>query len=83
MSVHEPLTPTQDLAIRESQKPVQYLFHAVEFPILRQSGMGITALAGKKLSPEMVVPIRWGDMGGMGNVNSTYYFRYFDVARHY
>jgi acyl-CoA thioester hydrolase len=35
----------------------------------------------KKLTHEMVIPIRWGDMDAMGHVNNTTYFRYFEVAR--
>ncbi len=37
--------------------------------------------ADKKLTHEMVIPIRWGDMDAMGHVNSTVYFRYFEIAR--
>ena len=35
----------------------------------------------KKLTYEMVIPIRWGDMDAMGHVNNTIYFRYFEVIR--
>jgi len=35
----------------------------------------------KKLTYEMVIPIRWGDMDAMGHVNNTIYFRYFEVVR--
>ena len=35
----------------------------------------------KKLSLEMVIPIRWGDMDAMGHVNNTLYFRYFETIR--
>ncbi len=35
----------------------------------------------KKLTHEMVIPIRWGDMDAMGHVNNTVYFRYFDIVR--
>lgn len=35
----------------------------------------------KKLTHEMRVPVRWGDMDAMGHVNNTVYFRYFEVAR--
>jgi acyl-CoA thioester hydrolase len=35
----------------------------------------------KKLTLEMVMPIRWGDMDAMGHVNNTLYFRYFEVIR--
>ena len=37
--------------------------------------------AEKKLTNEMVIPVRWGDMDAMGHVNNTVYFRYFEVAR--
>ena len=35
----------------------------------------------KKLTLEMVIPIRWGDMDAMGHVNNTIYFRYLEIAR--
>ena len=35
----------------------------------------------KKLTLEMVIPIRWGDMDAMGHVNNTIYFRYLEVVR--
>lgn len=35
----------------------------------------------KKLTYEMVMPIRWGDMDAMGHVNNTVYFRYMEVIR--
>lgn len=35
----------------------------------------------KKLTLEMLVPIRWGDMDAMGHVNNTIYFRYMEVVR--
>ncbi len=35
----------------------------------------------KKLTHEMVIPIRWGDMDAMGHVNNTVYFRYFELVR--
>ena len=35
----------------------------------------------KKLTHELVIPIRWGDMDAMGHVNNTVYFRYLEVAR--
>ncbi len=35
----------------------------------------------KKLTYEMVIPIRWGDMDAMGHVNNTVYFRYFEIVR--
>jgi acyl-CoA thioester hydrolase len=35
----------------------------------------------KKLTHQMVIPIRWGDMDLMGHVNNTVYFRYFEIAR--
>ena len=35
----------------------------------------------KKLTFEMVIPIRWGDMDAMGHVNNAMYFRYLEVVR--
>ena len=35
----------------------------------------------KKLTHEMVIPIRRGDMDAMGHVNNTVYFRYLEQAR--
>ena len=35
----------------------------------------------KKLSLEMVIPIRWGDMDAMGHLNNASYFRYLETAR--
>jgi acyl-CoA thioester hydrolase len=35
----------------------------------------------KKLTLEMVIPIRWGDMDAMGHVNNTIYFRYLETIR--
>ena len=35
----------------------------------------------KKLTHEMVIPIRWGDMDAMGHVNNTIYFRYIEIIR--
>ncbi len=35
----------------------------------------------KKLTHEMVIPIRWGDMDPMGHVNNTLYFRYMEIVR--
>jgi acyl-CoA thioester hydrolase len=37
--------------------------------------------AEKKLTLEMVIPIRWGDMDPMGHVNNTLYFRYLEIVR--
>ncbi|MFO1340590.1 MAG: acyl-CoA thioesterase [Burkholderiaceae bacterium] len=37
--------------------------------------------AEKKLTYEMVIPMRWGDMDAMGHVNNTVYFRYFEIVR--
>jgi acyl-CoA thioester hydrolase len=37
--------------------------------------------AEKKLTHEMTIPIRWGDMDAMGHVNNAMYFRYMEVAR--
>jgi len=34
----------------------------------------------KKLTLEMVIPIRWGDMDAMGHVNNTIYFRYLEIV---
>ena len=35
----------------------------------------------KKLTFEMVIPIRWGDMDAMGHVNNTLYVRYLEIVR--
>ncbi len=35
----------------------------------------------KKLTLEMVIPIRWGDMDAMGHVNNAIYFRYIETVR--
>jgi acyl-CoA thioester hydrolase len=35
----------------------------------------------KKLTYEVVIPIRWGDMDAMGHVNNTVYFRYLEIVR--
>ena len=35
----------------------------------------------KKLTNELVIPIRWGDMDAMGHVNNTLYFRYMEIVR--
>ena len=35
----------------------------------------------KKLTLEMTIPIRWGDMDTMGHVNNTLYFRYMEIVR--
>ena len=43
--------------------------------------MRIEVPATKKLTHEMVIPIRWGDMDAMGRVNNTIYFRYFEIVR--
>jgi len=37
--------------------------------------------ADKKLTHEMVIPMRWGDMDAMGHVNNTIYFRYIEITR--
>ena len=37
--------------------------------------------AEKRLTFEMVIPIRWGDMDAMGHVNNTLYLRYMEVVR--
>jgi acyl-CoA thioester hydrolase len=43
--------------------------------------MRFTVPEHKRLTHEMVIPIRWGDMDAMGHVNNTIYFRYLEVAR--
>ena len=43
--------------------------------------MRFTVPHEKKLTHEMVIPIRWGDMDAMGHVNNTIYFRYFEIVR--
>ena len=35
----------------------------------------------KKLTHELIIPIRWGDMDAMGHVNNTIYFRYIEIIR--
>ncbi len=35
----------------------------------------------RKLIFTTTIPIRWGDMDGMGHVNNTVYFRYMEQAR--
>ena len=35
----------------------------------------------KKLTHEMTIPIRWGDMDALGHVNNTLYFRYMEIVR--
>ncbi|MES2957313.1 MAG: thioesterase family protein [Pseudomonadota bacterium] len=35
----------------------------------------------KRLTHQMRMPIRWGDMDAMGHVNNTLYFRYMEVVR--
>jgi acyl-CoA thioester hydrolase len=35
----------------------------------------------KKLTLEMAIPIRWGDMDAMGHVNNTLYFRFMEIVR--
>ncbi|HSI48105.1 MAG TPA: acyl-CoA thioesterase [Ideonella sp.] len=37
--------------------------------------------AEKKLTCEMRIPIRWGDMDLMGHVNNAMYFRYLETVR--
>ena len=37
--------------------------------------------AEKKLTHELRIPVRWGDLDAMGHVNNTVYFRYFEIAR--
>jgi acyl-CoA thioester hydrolase len=43
--------------------------------------MRLVVPADKRLTNEMVIPIRWGDMDAMGHVNNTIYFRYFETLR--
>ena len=43
--------------------------------------MRFTVPDDKKLTYEMRIPIRWGDMDAMGHVNNTVYFRYLEVIR--
>ena len=43
--------------------------------------MRFTLPEEKKLTFEMVIPIRWGDMDAMGHVNNTLYFRYIEIIR--
>ncbi len=43
--------------------------------------MRFTVPVDKKLTLEMVIPVRWGDMDAMGHVNNTLYFRYLEIAR--
>ena len=35
----------------------------------------------KRLTYEMLIPIRWGDMDAMGHVNNASYFRYLETLR--
>ena len=35
----------------------------------------------KKLTHEMMIPVRWGDMDPMGHVNNATYLRYFEITR--
>ena len=43
--------------------------------------MRFTLPEQKKLTYEMRIPIRWGDMDAMGHVNNTIYFRYMESVR--
>lgn len=43
--------------------------------------MRFTLPVEKKLTHEMVIPIRWGDQDPMGHVNNTVYFRYLEIVR--
>ena len=43
--------------------------------------MRFTLPEHKKLTYQMEIPVRWGDMDAMGHVNNTIYFRYFEIAR--
>jgi acyl-CoA thioester hydrolase len=40
-----------------------------------------TPTEAKKLTLELVIPIRSGDMDAMGHVNNTIYLRYFEIIR--
>jgi hypothetical protein len=48
---------------------------------LIRSEDAIRTSRAKKLTLEMVIPIRWGDMDAMGTVNNTIYFRYLEIVR--
>ncbi|MGA0608728.1 acyl-CoA thioesterase [Caldimonas sp. KR1-144] len=37
--------------------------------------------AEKKLTNQVVIPIRWGDMDAMGHLNNAVYFRYLEIVR--
>ena len=37
--------------------------------------------AAKKLTFELRIQMRWGDMDAMGHINNTLYFRYLEMAR--
>ena len=43
--------------------------------------MRFTVPEDKKLTHEVVFPVRWGDMDAMSHVNNTVYFRYMEIAR--
>ena len=43
--------------------------------------MRFTVPDEKKLTHEMHITVRWGDMDAMGHVNNTVYFRYLEMAR--
>jgi acyl-CoA thioester hydrolase len=43
--------------------------------------MRIDIPEAKKLTFEMVIPLRWGDMDAMGHVNNAMYFRYLEIVR--
>lgn len=43
--------------------------------------MRIELPANKRLTHEMKLSVRWGDMDALGHVNNTVYFRYFESAR--
>jgi acyl-CoA thioester hydrolase len=43
--------------------------------------MRLEVPGAKRLTLEMTIPIRWGDMDPMGHVNNTVYFRYFESVR--
>ena len=45
------------------------------------SGLRFTLPERRRLTYEMVIPVRWGDMDAMGHVNNTVYFRYMEIVR--
>ena len=43
--------------------------------------MRFTVPEQKKLTHELIIPIRWGDMDAMRHGNNTIYFRYLEIVR--